>query len=107
MSEQYYENQDVIIDVQDEDVDVVDSTGETTGSNKGLLGLAIGIGAGLAVAGVAAWKNRDKIKAKRQEKKLDKQIRELEKYGYCVNKPAAIEIIPDEVAADEEEAIEE
>lgn len=102
MSEQYYENQEVI-DIQDEDVEVVDSNGEPAGS-KGLLGLALGIGVGIAVAGVAAWKNRDKIKQKR----VDKQIKKLEKKGYVVSKE--IPVVPitlEDIAVNENEETDE
>lgn len=97
MSEQYYENE--VIDIQDEDVDVVETTEEATESKNGLLGLVIGGAVAVVGAGVALYKNRDKIKQAR----VNRQIKKLEKKGYCVSKPIpAIEVVPDEVDEEEE-----
>ena len=95
MSEQYYENE--VIDIQDEDVDVVETTEEATESKNGLLGLVIGGAVAVVGAGVALYKNRDKIKQAR----VNRQIKKLEKKGYCISKVPVIEVVPD--AVDEEE----
>lgn len=107
MSEQYYEDQEMIIDVQDEDVDVVDSNGEPTGSKNGLIGWAIGLGLTAVGVGVGIYKNRHKIKAKHEAKQTAKEIKKLEKKGYMVSKPIPIETVPDEVAVDEEQETDE
>lgn len=53
---------------------------ETENSIGGLLALGVSALVGLGMAGYAAYKNRDKIKAKRIEKKIAK----LEKLGFTV-----------------------
>lgn len=70
-----------VTEVEANEVEVTDMPEET--GNNGIIG-KIAIGAGVALVGgaIALWKNRHKIKAKRDERAANK----LRKKGYTVSK---------------------
>ena len=80
---------------------VVDFDDEYVGESNGVCKKVVMIGGGALVAGATALaiKNRDKIKAKLEERKIAK----LEKKGYVVYRPEEVEGVEYSVDEAEEE----
>lgn len=80
---------------------VVDFDDEYIEESNGVFKKVVMIGGGALVAGATALaiKNRDKIKAKMEERKIAK----LEKKGYVVYRPEEVEVVECSVDEAEEE----
>ena len=78
-----------------------ESTEATGSGNSGLLVKGLVVVAGVVGAGVAAYKNRDKIKAGQEKRKKAKLERKAKKAGYILLPDTKEEDFPEDFFEDE------